>query len=133
MTKLRTILRRFGITRGELGVTAHGLRHQYANDRYAMLTGAPAPVRGGPAIDPAADDAARLAVAQELGHARKEIASAYLGPIPRKKRAPGANRRETRNRTGGLMLKAGRIKCRVLAPPLSSGVESPAHEPINDD
>ncbi len=92
MTKLCTILRRFGITRRALGVTAHGLRHQYANDRYAMLTGAPAPVRGGPAIDAATDDAARLAVAQELGHARKQIASAYLGPIPRKKRAPKADR-----------------------------------------
>ena len=34
-------LRRFGITRNALGVTAHGLRHQSANDGYEADTSAP--------------------------------------------------------------------------------------------
>lgn len=73
------IMERFGITKDQLGVTAHGLRHQYANDRYEASTGVKAPLRGGPAIDPEKDTQARLEVSEKLGHARKQISSAYLG------------------------------------------------------
>lgn len=71
------VLGKAGLTRAALGVTAHGLRHQYAHDKYEQLTGVPAPVRGGPrGLD---DHEARIAVARDLGHARKQISSAYLG------------------------------------------------------
>ena len=70
-------------TNHDLGVTPHGLRHQYANDRYELFSGVSSAVRHGPPVDPAVDTAARLEVASELGHARKEIAGAYLGPILR--------------------------------------------------
>ncbi len=72
------VLRRFGITKAALGVTAHGLRHQHANDRYEELTGEPSPVRGG-AGNGEGDATARLAVASELGHGRIAISDAYLG------------------------------------------------------
>lgn len=70
------VLRRAGLTLKHFGVTAHGLRHQYANDKYQSLTGVPSPVRGG---DGKADLPARLAVAKDLGHSRPQITSAYLG------------------------------------------------------
>ena len=72
------VLRRFGITKAALGVTAHGLRHQHANDRYEELTGEPSPVRGGSG-DGGEDATARLAIASELGHGRIAISDAYLG------------------------------------------------------
>lgn len=72
------VLRRFGITKASLGVTAHGLRHQHANDRYEELTGEPSPVRGGSG-DGGEDATARLAIASELGHGRIAISDAYLG------------------------------------------------------
>jgi integrase len=71
-------LRRFGITKAALGVTAHGLRHQHTNDRYEELTGEPSPVRGGRS-EAANKRTARLAIAHELGHGRLEVCSAYLG------------------------------------------------------
>lgn len=72
------VLRRFEITKAALGVTAHGLRHQHANDRYEELAGEPSPVRGGAGVGDA-DGAARMAVSSELGHGRIEITDAYLG------------------------------------------------------
>ncbi|MBI5790474.1 MAG: integrase domain-containing protein [Rhodocyclales bacterium] len=72
------VLRRFEITKAALGVTAHGLRHQHANDRYEELAGEPSPVRGGAGAGEA-DGTARMAVSSELGHGRIEITDAYLG------------------------------------------------------
>jgi hypothetical protein len=79
MRRLYYVLEKFGITRKQLGVTAHGLRHQYANDRFEAMTGVLAPLRAGPAISPESDTAARLAIAEDLGHARQRISNAYLG------------------------------------------------------
>lgn len=78
-------LRRFGITKAELGVTAHCLRHQHANDRYEGLTGEASPVRGGTGTAEN-NRAARLAIARELGHGRLAVTGAYLGSS-RKRRA----------------------------------------------
>jgi integrase len=72
-----------GITRAMIGVTAHGLRHTYACAKYEAITGTAAPVRGGEEIDPSLDKQARLAVAKDLGHARKQIAGAYVGAVLR--------------------------------------------------
>ena len=78
---------RFGVTKRQLGITAYGLRHQYANDRYEDFAGAPAPVRGGDRLDREVDRSARLQVAGELGHARENISTAYLGAILQRRRA----------------------------------------------
>ena len=63
----------------------HGLRHEYAQRRYLELTGWVCPVGGGlpsKELDPAQrmlDHEARAIISSELGHARVEIASVYLG------------------------------------------------------
>jgi len=63
----------------------HGLRHAFAQARYEALTGWKAPAAGGPrqrSLGPAKrriDKAARMTIAQELGHGRREIASVYCG------------------------------------------------------
>jgi len=74
------------VTKRQLGITAHGLRHQYATDRYEDVAGAPAPVRGGDRLDREVDRSARLQVAGELGHARENISTAYLGAILQQRR-----------------------------------------------
>jgi integrase len=72
------VVRSCGITR-EDGITSHGLRHQYANERYRELTGSDSPVRGGAPVDRDADRAAREVVAEELGHSREDVTTHYLG------------------------------------------------------
>lgn len=63
----------------------HGLRHEYAQQRYHQLTGWLAPAAGGPVLaqltpqQRAVDRAARLRVSAELGHNREEITAVYLG------------------------------------------------------
>ena len=76
------IMRKFGLTKAELGVTGHGLRHQYANDRYEKLSGMQSPVRGGnkkSIKDKDADIDARYQVSEELGHSRLSVTAAYYG------------------------------------------------------
>jgi len=79
LNRLTNVMKKFGVTQETLGVTPHGLRHEYAGDRYEALAGVPPPVRGGAATDRASDATARLQVAEDLGHARRQISSAYLG------------------------------------------------------
>lgn len=56
------------------------LRAAYACDRYAQLTGTPAPVVAGERVAGRADDrAARKVLSQELGHLRIEVLAAYIG------------------------------------------------------
>ena len=57
----------------------HDLRAAYACDRYQALTGHAAPAAGGEILDRDTDQAARLAIAEELGHGRAEVASQYIG------------------------------------------------------
>ncbi|MDR3413321.1 MAG: integrase domain-containing protein [Formivibrio sp.] len=63
----------------------HGLRHEYAQNRYRELTGWDAPARGGlkskelTTEQKAQDLAARLKISQELGHNREAITAVYLG------------------------------------------------------
>lgn len=72
-------VRKAGISRKALGITAHGLRHGYACRIYKQLTGADAPVLGGRFVDPIADKKARLDIAERLGHSRMAVVSAYIG------------------------------------------------------
>lgn len=63
----------------------HGLRHQYAQNRYHEITGWNAPVCGGPVRKELGEDQlkldlqARLNISKELGHNREAITSIYLG------------------------------------------------------
>jgi integrase len=88
--RFKYVCEKFGITKAELGVTAHGLRHQYAAERYEKFSGTPAPVRGGAPVAREIDRAARLRVADELGHARETISGAYLGGILKQPASVGA-------------------------------------------
>jgi integrase len=74
------VMEKFGITSGELGITAHGLRHEALIKRFADETNGEAPpVRGGGALPPEVDSAARHAVAEMAGHRRTRASCAYLG------------------------------------------------------
>lgn len=70
---------KIGLTKGSLGVTPHGLRHEFANRRYLQLTGFHSPVHGGPRAHGMADRAAREVIVDELGHGALYKTSAYLG------------------------------------------------------
>ncbi|MRV75716.1 integrase [Duganella sp. FT92W] len=63
----------------------HGLRHEYAQRRYAELTSWQCPANGGStskqlaAADKQADQDARLTLSKEMGHFREQVTSIYLG------------------------------------------------------
>ncbi|MGH1439020.1 MAG: phage integrase N-terminal domain-containing protein [Cellvibrionaceae bacterium] len=63
----------------------HGVRHQYAQQRYKTLTGWECPQRGGPHRKELTgerknvDIRARITISNELGHNRIEIVETYLG------------------------------------------------------
>jgi len=81
LRRLDYALEKFGFTKAERGVTAHGLRHGNLQALYQDVTGAAPPVRGGGLVAPELDRAARLAVSERAGHARVRAAGAYLGAI----------------------------------------------------
>lgn len=72
------VVRRNGISRKDLGVVAHGLRHQVANDKFEEDAGVPSPVRGGDVPAKVMADAS-YRVARLLGHARERAAAFYIG------------------------------------------------------
>ena len=73
------VLRKAGITK-ENGITAHGLRHEFANAYFEAIADYASPVRGGPKpVDTAIEHHARLEVAEALGHSRERITTHYLG------------------------------------------------------
>jgi hypothetical protein len=79
-------LERFKAQCDKAGISrVHGLRHQYAQERYAALTGWKCPACGGPTskqLTPeqkARDRAVRLLISKALGHEREQITSVYLG------------------------------------------------------
>jgi hypothetical protein len=72
------VIRKFGISKKELGVVAHGLRHQRVNDEFAKYAGGPSPVRGA-VSKPPDDQDARQRAARLLGHNRVQVTSCYVG------------------------------------------------------
>lgn len=80
-------LKKAGVTKKDLGVTAHGLRHEYAARRYKQITGMDTPVSSlAPSvIDEGARHADRIAreeISKDLGHFRSNITTAYVGSLP---------------------------------------------------
>ena len=76
------IVRKYGLTRktteGGLGVTVHGLRHQYVHDLYRRLTGYEPPVRGGFDVDREIYRASLKTLIEAVGHSDVRKAGAYL-------------------------------------------------------
>jgi len=79
--RIANIMQKFGITKKDGGVTAHGLRHEYINDQYEVITGQPSPIRGGNKedVDPEKDLEARTRMTLDAGHNRLSITPSYLG------------------------------------------------------
>ena len=84
--RYRDQLNRFRAQCDKAGIHGvHGLRHEYAQRRYAELTGRPSPACGGPtsrqldASQKLADQAARMKISVEMGHGREQVTSIYLG------------------------------------------------------
>lgn len=72
------VLRKHGVYKKGLGVTSHGLRHEWAQEMYEELAGAPAPVKGGDAPDLEAHRQAIQAVVLGAGHSKPSKSGAYL-------------------------------------------------------
>ena len=83
------LCRKIGLTKKQLGVTPHSLRHGVLLDLYERLAGVPAPVRGGSdtPVDPDRERDSRQIVAETAGHSRLQASSAYLGRRRPKRRA----------------------------------------------
>ncbi len=72
------VLRKHGIYKKGLGVTSHGLRHQWMQEYYRTLTGVDAPVKGGEAPALELHREAILAVVEAAGHSKASKSGAYL-------------------------------------------------------
>jgi integrase len=73
------VLKRHGVTKAGLGVTSHGLRHQFLQQMYEQLTGVAAPVKGtGEKADIKVHREAMRQVVAAAGHSRPRKANAYL-------------------------------------------------------
>ena len=88
------VMHREQITRKGLGITSHGLRHEYVHDKYAERLGVKPPVKGGgmPDMGTADINAQKHMISEELGHSRPRIIRCYSGSpktrVPKKKASP---------------------------------------------
>ena len=74
------VVRKAGLTRLQLGVTPHGLRHEFAADLFFDIADCHAPVRTGHGcLGIEQMRALYQQVAWQLGHNRPQISNAYLG------------------------------------------------------
>jgi integrase len=75
------LLEKLGVTQADLGVTSHGLRHGYSQDKYADLTGLPPPISGvdPKLVDPDVHRDASIQVSRDLGHGRTQVTASYYG------------------------------------------------------
>ncbi len=82
LARFNNVVRSLGICRANMGITSHGLRHQFANDLVEELSGQPTPVRSGQLpIDKEKFEDARLVATLALGHGRTSITAAYHGSV----------------------------------------------------
>ncbi len=86
-------LRKLGITKDELGITAHGLRHQYLQESYESITGRLTPIQGGKANDItfAEHKQACLEVMGRAGHGRVDVGGSYYGSFGHSLRQNASN------------------------------------------
>jgi integrase len=81
------LCKQIGLTKDQLGITPHSLRHGVLLDLFEAIAGVPAPVRGGSDVplDTAREQVARQIVSEFAGHSRPQVSSAYLGSRGRKR------------------------------------------------
>lgn len=79
LNRFSQVVRLFGVSRRELGVTTHGLRHEALIELWEQRTGTPPPVRGGPRPATALIQATRSEIAEVAGHGRARAANHYIG------------------------------------------------------
>jgi integrase len=73
------VLAKHGVTNSGLGVTSHGLRHQFLQQMYERLTGVPAAIkRAEGRVDREIHAEAMQRVVEAAGHSRRTKANAYL-------------------------------------------------------
>ncbi|MDN7805763.1 helix-turn-helix domain-containing protein [Burkholderia gladioli] len=78
------VLAKHGVTKNGIGVTSHGLRHEYLQTLYEEVAEVPAPIKGSAARpDPAAHAEAKRRVVVAAGHSRPSKANAYLSTFAR--------------------------------------------------
>ncbi|WGS55075.1 integrase domain-containing protein (plasmid) [Paraburkholderia sp. D15] len=81
------VLDKHGVTKAGLGVTSHGLRHEYLQLLYEKVSGVPAPIKGSDArAERDSHDEAMRRVVAAAGHTRKTKANAYLSVFGLKER-----------------------------------------------
>ncbi|MEI7297433.1 integrase domain-containing protein [Paraburkholderia tropica] len=86
------VLERHGITKAGLGVTSHGLRHQFLQEMYERWARVAAPVkRAGERPDPELHAQAIGRVVQAAGHSRPTKANAYISTFARQERLAKTN------------------------------------------
>ncbi|CAD6559237.1 integrase domain-containing protein [Paraburkholderia sabiae] len=73
------VLEKHGVINSGIGVTSHGLRHQFLQQMYERLTGVPAPIKQSAGrVDREAHAEAMQRVVEAAGHSRRTKANAYL-------------------------------------------------------
>ncbi|MDD2742051.1 MAG: integrase domain-containing protein [Rhodocyclaceae bacterium] len=85
LQRITYMMVKYKITKKDTGVTLHGLRHQYLNDRFEEIAGTPPPVRGG-VLTKENEEATLKAMAicaEDAGHTRISITGAYYGSLRR--------------------------------------------------
>ncbi|MGT2460216.1 integrase domain-containing protein (plasmid) [Cupriavidus basilensis] len=82
------ILRVHGVTKRELQITSHGLRHQYLNGLYHRVTGERSAIQGGTKPETELHREGMRRVVEAAGHSRATKSNAYLGVhrAPRRQR-----------------------------------------------
>jgi integrase len=73
------VMRKHGITKGDLGITSHGLRHEWLQAYYKTLTGVDAPIKGSDErADIEAHREAMRVVIEGAGHSKPEKTGMYI-------------------------------------------------------
>ncbi|CAN7719242.1 integrase domain-containing protein [Paraburkholderia hospita] len=73
------VLEKHGVTKRGIGITSHGLRHEYLQTLYEDTTGVPAPIkRAETRPDPRLHEEAMRRVVEAAGHSRLNKSGAYL-------------------------------------------------------
>jgi hypothetical protein len=87
LNRYKAVLRKHGIVKKGLGITSHGLRHQYLQELYEKVSGVPAPIKlAGTRPDPEMHKEAMRRVVEAAGHSRVTKANAYLSTFARQER-----------------------------------------------
>ncbi|MFL9911990.1 integrase domain-containing protein [Paraburkholderia sp. RL17-337-BIB-A] len=108
------VLKKHGVTQAGIGVTSHGLRHQFLQQMYERLTGVPAPVKQTTErVDRDLHREAMRRVVEAAGHSRATKANAYLST--HNAQAEKKNRAVTREIAEQAVLKANGVKSHAAA------------------